>query len=145
MKTFIIRFVAILLIVSAAYLFQDEDWFPSPTDPDSTTTPVVQLEFPVDRYPETGKHIKEAIAAGHSAICTVDREGAEHNRQESLKGTPTKKGFDRDEWPMAMCEEGGKGADIRYISPSDNRGAGSWVSNQLETYKDGTKVEFILR
>jgi hypothetical protein len=103
------------------------------------------LEFPSSRYPETGAHIRDAIAFGHSAVCTIDRDGAEENRKESLKGYPTKKGYDRDEWPMAMCAEGGAGADIRYITPSDNRGAGSWVSHQLEKYADGTKVRFIVK
>jgi len=46
---------------------------------------------------------------------------------------------------MAMCLEGGAGADVRYISPSDNRGAGAWVSNQLEDYPDGTRVKFIVQ
>lgn len=46
---------------------------------------------------------------------------------------------------MAMCAEGGEGADIKYISPKDNRGSGSWVGNQLEDYPDRTKVEFILK
>ncbi|WP_232510267.1 NucA/NucB deoxyribonuclease domain-containing protein [Paenibacillus crassostreae] len=101
------------------------------------------IEFPVDRYPKTAAHIQEAIEAGYSAICTIDRAGAEDNRDESLKGIPTKKGYDRDEWPMAMCKEGGAGADIAYITPSDNRGAGSWVGNQLENYPDGSRVEFI--
>ncbi|MFX3634520.1 MAG: DNA-entry nuclease [Candidatus Pristimantibacillus sp.] len=103
------------------------------------------LYFPADRYPETAKHIKDAIAAGESSICTIDREGAEENRKESLRGIETKKGFDRDEWPMAMCAEGGEGADIAYISPSDNRGAGSWVSNQLEDWPDGTRVAFVIQ
>ncbi|APQ62147.1 sporulation protein [Paenibacillus polymyxa] len=103
------------------------------------------LEFSSLRYPETGAHIRDAIAAGHSAVCTIDRNGAEENRKESLKGCPTKKGYDRDEWPMAMCAEGGAGADIRYITPSDNRGAGSWVSHQLDKYADGTKVRFIVK
>ncbi|MCM3631548.1 NucA/NucB deoxyribonuclease domain-containing protein [Paenibacillus glycanilyticus] len=103
------------------------------------------LEFPVDRYPETAKHIQEAMASGESKICTIDRENAEENRKESLKDIPTKKGYDRDEWPMAMCQEGGDGADIAYISPSDNRGAGAWVSNQLDTFPDGTRVEFIVK
>lgn len=53
-----------------------------------------------------------------------------------------KKGYDRDEWPMAMCKEGGKGAHIEYISPADNRGAGSWVGNKLDKYPDGTRVKF---
>jgi hypothetical protein len=103
------------------------------------------LEFPGSRYPETGAHIRDAIASGHSAVCTIDRDGAEENRKESLKGYPTKKGYDRDEWPMAMCAEGGAGADIRYITPSDNRGAGSWVGHKLDDYADGTKVEFIVK
>ncbi|MDN4111890.1 NucA/NucB deoxyribonuclease domain-containing protein [Paenibacillus polymyxa] len=113
----------------------------------TTTAPgeAVRLEFPSDRYPETAQHIKEAIAAGKSPVCTIDREGADHNRDLSLKGVPTKKGKDRDEWPMAMCAEGGEGADIKYISPKDNRGAGSWVGHKLDEYKDGTKVEFIVK
>jgi len=103
------------------------------------------LQFPMDRYPKTGAHIKEAIAAGKSAVCTIDRSGADENRKESLKGVPTRKGYDRDEWPMAMCREGGTGADIKYVTPADNRGAGSWISNQLDNYPDGTRVLFELK
>ncbi|VUG06185.1 Sporulation-specific extracellular nuclease [Paenibacillus polymyxa] len=110
-----------------------------------TTGETVQLEFPSAKYPETAQHIKEAIAAGKSPVCTIDREGADHNRELSLKGVPTKKGKDRDEWPMAMCSEGGEGADIKYIAPKDNRGAGSWVGHKLDEYADGTKVEFIVK
>ncbi|WP_270165160.1 NucA/NucB deoxyribonuclease domain-containing protein [Paenibacillus sp. SYP-B4298] len=102
----------------------------------------VRLDFPSDRFPETASHISNAIKQGHSAICTIDRKGAEENRKRSLQGVPTKKGYDRDEWPMAMCAEGGDGADIEYISPSDNRGAGSWVGNKLESYENGTRVYF---
>lgn len=105
----------------------------------------VVLEFPSDRYPETAVHIKDAIDKGHSEICTIDRDKAEENREESLRGIPTKKGYDRDEWPMAFCAEGGKGAHIAYIDPSDNRGAGSWVSHQVEEYKDGTRVKFVVK
>lgn len=100
--------------------------------------------FDEEKYPETAEHIKNAIAKGESKVCTIDRDGSDENREQSLKGVPTKKGYDRDEWPMAMCEEGGKGADIMYISPSDNRGAGSWVSHQLSNYPDGTKVLFVV-
>lgn len=103
------------------------------------------LTFPTSRYPETANHIKDAIADGHSEVCTIDRDGADQRREDSLKGVPTKSGYDRDEWPMAMCLEGGTGADIRYVTPSDNRGAGSWVGNQLTKYPDGTKVKFILQ
>lgn len=103
------------------------------------------ITFPSDRYPETAKHIKDAIKAGNSDVCTIDREVAEANRDLSLKGVPVKKGKDRDEWPMAMCAEGGSNADIEYITPKDNRGAGSWVGNQLSTYPDGTRVKFVVK
>lgn len=103
------------------------------------------ITFPSERYPETANHIKAAIKAGHSDVCTIDRNGAEGNRDLSLKGVPVKKGKDRDEWPMAMCAEGGSGADIQYITPKDNRGAGSWVGNQLSTYPDGTRVKFVVK
>ncbi|MEB4780849.1 NucA/NucB deoxyribonuclease domain-containing protein [Paenibacillus jamilae] len=122
------------------------------TNNDPVSVPVTQvsadtvkLEFPSAKYPETAKHIKEAIAAGKSPVCTIDRDGADNNRDASLRGVPTKKGKDRDEWPMAMCSEGGEGADIKYISPKDNRGAGSWVGHKLDKYEDGTKVEFIVK
>ncbi|MEM4997384.1 NucA/NucB deoxyribonuclease domain-containing protein [Priestia sp. SB1] len=116
---------------------QDE---PKQEQTSTSTEYDVKIDFPEDRYPLTAKHIKDAIADGQDKICTIDRAGADENRKLSLKGVPTKPGYDRDEWPMAMCEEGGQGADIEYIPPSDNRGAGSWVGNQLEQYEDGTKV-----
>nr|WP_309868729.1 NucA/NucB deoxyribonuclease domain-containing protein [Desmospora profundinema] len=102
------------------------------------------LTFPTDRYPETASHIADAISKGHSEVCTIDRDGSDRRRELSLANIPTKSGFDRDEWPMAMCEEGGEGASVRYIDPSDNRGAGSWVGNQLREHPDGTRVKFVV-
>ncbi|AIQ75898.1 MULTISPECIES: NucA/NucB deoxyribonuclease domain-containing protein [Paenibacillus] len=143
MKKWISSLIIVALLALASYWFEQNG---EPTDPSSpSNSSVVQLTFPSDRYPETAKHIQDAIAKGESATCTINREQAEENRKESLKGIPTKKGYDRDEWPMAMCEEGGVGADIEYITPSDNRGAGSWVGNQLEDYADGTRVEFMFK
>ncbi|UQZ32844.1 DNA-entry nuclease [Paenibacillus sp. PK3_47] len=140
-KKLIPSLIIIVLLALAAYLFEENGIVID--QPPAKDSEVVQLVFPSDRYPETAEHIQEAIQSGESAICTIDREQAEDNRKESLKGVPTKKGYDRDEWPMAMCAEGGAGADIEYITPSDNRGAGSWVGNQLEEYPDGTRVKFI--
>ncbi|WP_025717355.1 NucA/NucB deoxyribonuclease domain-containing protein [Paenibacillus sp. 1-18] len=134
-----------LVVFLLAAIFSFQGVYAEPAAISQQAAAEYTLEFPSSRYPETGAHIRDAIAAGRSAICTIDRDGAEENRKESLKGYPTKKGYDRDEWPMAMCSEGGEGADIRYISPKDNRGAGSWVSHQLDKYKDGTKVEFIVK
>lgn len=68
--------------------------------PSSTRSFAPKLVFPSDHYPETAKHIREAIAAGASSVCTIDRDGADENRKLSLSGIPTKKGYDRDEWPI---------------------------------------------
>lgn len=110
------------------------------TSNQTTETSNVTVTFPSDKYPSVADHIRDAIKKGKPNTCTIDRNGAEQNREESLKNVPTKKGYDRDEFPMAMCEEGGKGADIRYIKPKENRGAGSWFSNKVKNYPDGTVV-----
>jgi len=134
-----------LLILAAGVYLNDIGIDPQSGPRNGTSSAAdVTLQFPSDRYPETAKHIKAAILADHSPICTIDRAGAEENRKASLQGVPAKKGMDRDEWPMAMCAEGGASADIAYVSPKDNRGAGSWVGNQLEDYPDGTRVAFIV-
>ena len=101
--------------------------------------------FPSDRYPETAKHIKDAIKEGHSSICTIDRDGVHKRREQSLKHVPVKTGYDRDEWPMAVCKQGGNNASVEYISPADNRGAGSWVGHQLTNDPDGTRVLFKIK
>lgn len=137
----ILFFLAIVVAV-CTYLFGELE---TGTPVSTSTEADLVLEFPSQRFPETAAHIQAAVENGHSSICTIDRKGADQNRDESLRGIPTKRGFDRDEWPMAMCAEGGRGADIAYISPSDNRGAGSWVSNQLEDYPDGTRVQFVVK
>ncbi|MCR8633893.1 NucA/NucB deoxyribonuclease domain-containing protein [Paenibacillus radicis (ex Xue et al. 2023)] len=136
--------LVLLSIIVLLYIYKPE-LFVVPTSSSYNDTEVTNIIiFPSERFPETAAHIKEAISHGESPICTIDRKGAEANRKESLKGIPTKPNLDRDEFPMAMCAEGGKGADIKYINPSDNRGAGSWVSNQLDKYKDGTKVKILV-
>ncbi|HDR6277832.1 TPA: sporulation protein [Bacillus cereus] len=97
----------------------------NPAKQTSGTQDIAQvIEFPSNKYPETAAHIKDAIASGKTDICTIDRGGAAERRKQSLANVPTKKGYDRDEYPMDLCREGGKGADIRHIKPADNRGAG---------------------
>ncbi|MGH1295097.1 DNA-entry nuclease [Bacillus pretiosus] len=138
LKGIIISIIAILSILVAVY----EVLVPEETSIKKTNAYDQVLEFPKERYPQTGKHITDAIKEGHSEVCTIDRGGAADRRKLSLAPYPSKKGYDRDEWPMAMCKEGGKGAHIEYISPADNRGAGSWVGNKLDKYPDGTRVKF---
>ena len=75
---------------------------------------------------------------------TIDRTGAKGNRRASLRGISTKKGKGRDEYPPAMFKEGGKGASVRHIDPSDNRGAGSTIGAQCAPYPNGTKVRILV-
>jgi filamentous hemagglutinin len=93
------------------------------------------------RHPESAKHVQDAQNAGHPKTVTVDRGGAKANRAASLKGTKTQPKKDRDEYPPAMFKEGGKGASVRHIDSSDNRGAGSCIGAQCRKLKDGDKVK----
>jgi RHS repeat-associated protein len=102
------------------------------------------LKISKKEYPETAKHIADAIKKNKTDIVEIARDGAKKNRKESLKGIPTKIGFDRDEWPMAMFKEGGSGASIRYINPSDNRGAGSSIGSALSDLPNGTVIKIVV-
>lgn len=45
---------------------------------------------------------------------------------------------------MAMFKEGGSGASVRYINPSDNRGAGSAIGSALSDYDPGVLVKIVI-
>ncbi len=107
-------------------------------------SPEYDYELTLDKktYPETATHIQSAIESGHPYIVTIERETAKKNRRLSLKGYKTRAGKDRDEWPMAVFKEGGEGASVRYIDPSDNRGAGSSIGHAIRDLPDGTRIMF---
>ncbi|PET91955.1 MULTISPECIES: NucA/NucB deoxyribonuclease domain-containing protein [Bacillus cereus group] len=135
-------FLAVGLLFTGCSVIQN----PNPAKQTSGSQDIAQvIEFPSNKYPETAAHIKDAIANGKTDICTIDRDRAAERRKQSLANVPTKKGYDRDEYPMAMCREGGKGADIRHIKPADNRGAGSYIGNKVEKLPDGAKVKIVVK
>ena len=110
------------------------------------------LELDKKQYPEAFGHIEDYINGNTSSGTsgdkfTVDRDPSNiaERRKESLADTPTKPGFDRDEFPMAMFSEGGEGASVRYIDPSDNRGAGSSISNALRNVPDGSIIKITFK
>ncbi len=49
-----------------------------------------------------------------------------------------------DEYPFAMCKEGGKGAHVRAIKRSDNRDSGSFIGHKLRGLPDGATFEIII-
>jgi RHS repeat-associated protein len=93
------------------------------------------------KYPQSAAHIEDAQAAGQPSVVTVDRGGASARRAAALKGTATRAGLDRDEYPPAMFREGGAGSSVRYVNPSDNRGAGACMGAQCRTLPDATQVQ----
>ncbi|WP_317988217.1 DUF6531 domain-containing protein [Proteus vulgaris] len=104
----------------------------------------IVLTLTKSEYKEAFGHASDVITKSGNNIFTIDRTGAAKRRRQSLQDYPTKTGFDRDEFPMAMFKEGGEGASVRYISISDNRGAGSSISHALSPYPDGTKVKIVV-
>ena len=111
----------------------------------------VKVDLSESKYPESTQHIKDAIAAGAPAVLTLDRRDpagtankdkkCNKRRKLSLKGHKKVKGKDLDEYPFAMTAEGGTGASVRAINPSDNRGSGSTIGNALRDQPDGTQFE----
>lgn len=99
----------------------------------------------IDRraYPYTTAHIRVAIQNGKETILHIDRAGATENRKQSLRGIPTKHGFDRDEYPPAMSREGGTDAHVRYVPSADNRGAGRIMGSQLRPYCNGQSFRLL--
>jgi hypothetical protein len=100
---------------------------------------VVVVRISGHRYPYTADHIADAIAAGEPRVLHIDRAGADANRDASLRGIPTRTGYDRDEYPPAMSREGGTGADVRYVPSADNRGAGTVMGERLHPYCEGQR------
>lgn len=103
---------------------------------------VVEVEISRSKYPESAKHIEDAIANGQPEVLTIDRASKKANRRASLKGIDKVPGKDLDEYPPAMFKEGGNGASVRPINPSDNRGAGSSFGHKLRPYQNGTRIKF---
>jgi hypothetical protein len=126
---------------------------------DPEHAPAHDYEITVDsrKYPESAQHIQEAqsgtISRGNRqsagapkpSVVTIDREGEAANRDESLRGIPTAPGQDRDEYPPAMFEEGGKGASVKHIDSSDNQGSGSSMGTKLRGLPKGTKVKITVK
>lgn len=98
-------------------------------------TLVVRLDD--NRWRLTTDHILDAIRSGERRLLHLDRRHADQHRAEATRGIPTRRGFDRDEYPPALAREGGRGADVRYVRSSDNRGAGASLGNQLRGYCNG--------
>lgn len=102
---------------------------------------LVRVRFDDDRWPRIADHMRDAQRLRNAQgrlrfplVFHIDRAGADQNRRQATQGIPTRKGFDRDEYPPAVAREGGKGADVRYVRLSENRSAGAYMGNRLRDY-----------
>jgi RHS repeat-associated protein len=101
---------------------------------------IPEIVIPRALYPESAAHIEEAQAAGHPTVLTIDRAGAAARRSQALRGIEKRAGFDRDEYPPAVFEEGGANSSVEYVPPSDNRGSGAHMGARLRRLPDRSKV-----
>ena len=105
----------------------------------------------LDKYPMILRHVRYAVRyPGEDGyvevrVLTLERNHADRRRRAALKRFPTKPGYDRDEYPPAVSEEGGLGSDVRYVRSGENRAAGASMGNQLEDYCDGQRFRIALR
>lgn len=94
------------------------------------------------RTPAAVDDVRRAVAAGQPWLLHIDRPHEDVHRRTSLRGLPTRPGYDRDEYPPAVSAEGGAGAVVRLIPSGDNRSAGGKMGHVLGPYCDGQAFVF---
>lgn len=104
------------------------------------------VEITIDRkdYPESAKHLDEAIQSGKSNEGVIDRSGASKRRRENLKGVDNQNGMDREEAPPAVINTG-ENSSVKHVPKSDNRGYGKSIGKQIRGLPDGTPVKIVLK
>ena len=90
--------------------------------------------------PHAAQHILDAQRAGYPSTLTYEPLGAQARGRAAVRGTPTLKSMDRDEYPPKTVLEGGAGASIRHIPLGDNRSAGGQMASQLDDVPPGCKI-----
>jgi hypothetical protein len=104
----------------------------------------VRVRISRRRWPHIARHIERA-RSHFPRVLHLDRAGADETRAESLRGIPTRDGYDRDEYPPAVSLEGGEGADVKLVRSSENPSAGASMGGRLRPYCDGQRFVFRLR
>ena len=77
-------------------------------------------------------------------MLTINRAGAGANRSQSIGGLKKVPRKHLDEYPPAMFNEGGAGASVRAINPSNNMSAGACIGNACRGLPDGAKVRITI-
>ncbi len=112
---------------------------------------IVDVGLSSTKYAAVVDHMRDAIAAGHPAVLTINRVGADDRRDALLAGIPTRPGRDRDEYPPALARGrspidtgvADTDADVRLVPSDQNRGAGSVLGIKLRRYCDGVRFQIV--
>jgi hypothetical protein len=118
---------------------------------------VQRLVFSKLKYPNIRAHVREAIASGWPKVMVINRTGAPQRRNRLRDLLPTKAGFERDEYPVAIGRGKASGAswgliagtdpigwiaDIAYVPSSENRSHGSSLGARLRRLCNGTRFRY---
>ena len=104
---------------------------------------LVALPVAVNQHGAVWDHAHRAVLDGAPQVLTLDRPDADAHRAASLRGIPTKPGYDRDEYPPATSAQGGAGADVEYVRSDVNRREGAALGRQLKPFCDGQRFVYL--
>lgn len=105
---------------------------------------LVKVKLSRTKHRAVWLHVRKAVRKGWPRVMRINRRGAEKRRNRLLRGIPTKPGFDRDEYPMAMARRGWR-ASVAYVPFRQNRSAGAIVGNALRGLCDGVRFALVFR
>lgn len=117
-----------------------------PTPAATCTRPgsLVRVQLSRTKHRAVWRHVRIAVRKGWPRVMRINRRGADRRRARLLRGIPTRAGFDRDEYPMAMARKGWR-ASVMYIPRRQNRSAGAIVGNALRGLCDGVRFALVFR
>ncbi len=115
---------------------------------------VQNIGFSATKYRNIRRHFLEALRSGWPATLMLKRSGASERRDRLLTGVPTRKGYDRDEYPPAVGRGVGAGlmrgvnpvgwmASVMLIPSSENRSHGAVMGAKLRGLCSGTKFRYL--
>jgi RHS repeat-associated protein len=103
------------------------------------------IELSTKAHGEAAAHAADAIKNGHPDVLTIARDGAPSNRSAATSGVDRVPGKQLDEYPPAMFKEGGTGASVRPINPSNNMSAGACIGNACRGLPNGAQVKIVVK
>jgi hypothetical protein len=119
---------------------------------------VQSIRFSASRYPNIREHMVDAVRQGWPSTLVLNRPGASARRDRLLQDIPTRRGYDRDEYPPAVGRGRANGdlrslvrgidprgwlADVEYVPSGENRSHGSSMGSKLRHFCNGTRFRYV--